>query len=692
MASARTGANAEITSLSGLPFAEFVPVGSVIFESANSFGNTVKARVYPADTGADYVDFRGTQLYTPAGEATTHGLLSGLNSDDHIQYLLVDGTRAMSGALDMGNHTVSNMADGVALDDAVTLQQLQNAVTNTPATFAGFDDSGVLAPIPGWTFDDTTGTQIGAQNSLVVPNGVTDYTTLLISPTVSYTGLNNLQAIQMNPAIDQPVQSMTMFQSYGYGMSAPVNFTSFSSNPGFSGGVSNLTHFSIDGSVDATNMIGYNYFPSGDSTSETAFQASSSGNTTDYVGVSVAPSGTSTNFTAFNSTPLGNTVNYTGVNISPQNTGTNYMGVKVDGSSTYTNVTGVEVDLSNITSPNRKTGLSINDGVLQQNVSFTTTSNIPTLVDSCNLLRPTFTVESGSPITGTDVLMNNLAGFIQIDDNHSGSPLSLGISSVGFVSQLSGSVSAVADTVSMLTAGFAVDTGSTGGTIDEAHIIRGVTLSFGGTLTINNLYGFRLDSSFGNVATNTWGISVEDPNAENYLAKSLVIGGSGKITNDGDIALEIQDPKMVVVGQVTAAQRNAFNSFAGAIVFDLDDGKLYYNDSSNWVRVGLPTGDIDQTTSTAFDNTVTPTATGIMFSNAVVRGFEAQVSITRNSTYAEYTLKGIQKGSSWEMSQDYIGDDTGVVFSIDTSGNVLYTSSSTGFDATLSYRAESTLI
>jgi len=60
-ASARIGANVEISSLSGMPFAEFVPIGSVIFESANSFGNAIKARVYPTDTGADYVDFRGTQ-------------------------------------------------------------------------------------------------------------------------------------------------------------------------------------------------------------------------------------------------------------------------------------------------------------------------------------------------------------------------------------------------------------------------------------------------------------------------------------------------------------------------------------------------------------------------------------------------------------------------------------------------------
>lgn len=82
---ARIAASSEITSLSGLPFAEFVALGSVVFESTSTFTNTPKAAIRSVN-GGNYVDFRGTQLYTPAGEATTHSLLSGLAGDDHIQY------------------------------------------------------------------------------------------------------------------------------------------------------------------------------------------------------------------------------------------------------------------------------------------------------------------------------------------------------------------------------------------------------------------------------------------------------------------------------------------------------------------------------------------------------------------------------------------------------------------------------
>lgn len=82
---ARLAASSEITSLSGLPFAEFVALGSVVFQSADAFTNTPKAAVVSVN-GGNYVDFRGTQLYTAAGVATSHNLLSGLAGDDHIQY------------------------------------------------------------------------------------------------------------------------------------------------------------------------------------------------------------------------------------------------------------------------------------------------------------------------------------------------------------------------------------------------------------------------------------------------------------------------------------------------------------------------------------------------------------------------------------------------------------------------------
>jgi hypothetical protein len=41
--------------------------------------------------------------------SSSHSNLIGLDSDDHTQYLLVDGTRPMSNSLDMGNNTITNV-------------------------------------------------------------------------------------------------------------------------------------------------------------------------------------------------------------------------------------------------------------------------------------------------------------------------------------------------------------------------------------------------------------------------------------------------------------------------------------------------------------------------------------------------------------------------------------------------------
>jgi len=57
---ARTGADTELQTLSDLPFAEFTPLGCVIFETSSAYTNAVKARIVSTDTGANYVDKRAT--------------------------------------------------------------------------------------------------------------------------------------------------------------------------------------------------------------------------------------------------------------------------------------------------------------------------------------------------------------------------------------------------------------------------------------------------------------------------------------------------------------------------------------------------------------------------------------------------------------------------------------------------------
>jgi len=153
VSAARLAANSEITALSGLPFAEFVPIGSVVFETAAAFTNTPKAIVRSVD-GDDYVDFRGTQLYTPAGTATTHSLLSGLSSDDHLQYLLVDGSRAVDGDLTLSNEHKLRLSEATANGlSAVELKAPASLAANVtltlPNALPSVSDSALVSDVSG---------------------------------------------------------------------------------------------------------------------------------------------------------------------------------------------------------------------------------------------------------------------------------------------------------------------------------------------------------------------------------------------------------------------------------------------------------------------------------------------------------------------------------------------------------------
>lgn len=81
----------------------------------------------------DTVDFYVTQN-SPSDEAiislrnrtdiTDHGQLTGLGDDDHPQYILVDGTRAFTGAQSMGGNRLTNVGAPTADSDAARLQDI----------------------------------------------------------------------------------------------------------------------------------------------------------------------------------------------------------------------------------------------------------------------------------------------------------------------------------------------------------------------------------------------------------------------------------------------------------------------------------------------------------------------------------------------------------------------------------------
>jgi hypothetical protein len=57
---ARANVGLELQGFTGLPFAEFTPLGSVIYETNSTYSNTPKARVVSVSSGVNYADLRAS--------------------------------------------------------------------------------------------------------------------------------------------------------------------------------------------------------------------------------------------------------------------------------------------------------------------------------------------------------------------------------------------------------------------------------------------------------------------------------------------------------------------------------------------------------------------------------------------------------------------------------------------------------
>lgn len=186
---ARVGANTEINSLitTGLPFQEFVIVGTIIYQTGNTKTNTWKASIELTDEGADYVDWRDTEL-SPGVALTSHsnltdidltnshpasaisadptnfdGILSGTDTDVQTALETIDDHTHAFSEITSTPTTLS----GYGITDAYTQTQLQgdgtaqvhwNNIASTPTTVAGYGITDAMTT--AHAANAITGTQI----------------------------------------------------------------------------------------------------------------------------------------------------------------------------------------------------------------------------------------------------------------------------------------------------------------------------------------------------------------------------------------------------------------------------------------------------------------------------------------------------------------------------------------------------
>ena len=162
MGLAQDGAAAELNALvtAGLPMPEFMPLGSVIFQTGN-FANTPKARIRPTEAGDDYVDWR-FQALSPASPAGDHGALSGLTDPDHPLTALQQSSASTNQAVVWNGSTwvADAVVNSVVAGTGISLSGSSGDVTVTcDLTWTE------LANKPTFVNDVTAGSNINIDNT-----------------------------------------------------------------------------------------------------------------------------------------------------------------------------------------------------------------------------------------------------------------------------------------------------------------------------------------------------------------------------------------------------------------------------------------------------------------------------------------------------------------------------------------------
>jgi hypothetical protein len=93
-AEVNAAAKTEIASLTGLPFAEFVPIATVIYEARDAYTNPVNARVVSTTEGGDYIDWRisgslNASSSTAVPSNVVKGYFSSINTTANTPYSFV---------------------------------------------------------------------------------------------------------------------------------------------------------------------------------------------------------------------------------------------------------------------------------------------------------------------------------------------------------------------------------------------------------------------------------------------------------------------------------------------------------------------------------------------------------------------------------------------------------------------------
>jgi hypothetical protein len=400
--------------------------------------------------------------------------------------------------------------------------------------------------------------------------------------------LDQLELLALNTYVDQgySIQNfygITLNQNFDAGslMHGFGNVTQISSNPVFrQTGVQNIHGIDLYAQVYSAVSGGVNLFTG----SYNQF-----GSSAYWVEAQMG-----SNFRSGSSTP-----DYKGVNISPSfdagstNGNLTLLNVSPNGNVAATSAAGLMINMDNVTSSTgyggngRTIGIQASGGYINTFYSTSTQSGI--FVDLINAHILNLKINSGQPITNTEVLMNGIIGLIEAHDDIGIGPLGFGIAKIIAGGQLTVDSGKTVSSISEFISGCSVSPQvGDGGTVSNYYGFRheGI-IPFGGNLNVTNLYGFfqGANASSGFSVPNAWGVHIADANAENFFKKSLVVGGTSGKVSDAGYSIKIADKKAFKWTPMTTAERDALfaTPSEGTEIYNLTTHTKQVYNGSAWI-------------------------------------------------------------------------------------------------------------
>lgn len=305
--------------------------------------------------------------------------------------------------------------------------------------------------------------------------------------------------------------------------------------------------------------------------------------------------GSYTGISMYNNSGTTITSNMTGMVISDSSASDGKNGISINlGGTTSSNVSGISVNVSGVTGfTQQPVGVDINGGALQVQSPYDTATLTPAGAFGNNSLGGQFHIASGHPVSGAFGFGNNLGITLVAEDDMAADLFlgsdSLGFSVNGFVNQIAVASGKTVDTLNYMAAGGSFPAPSTGGTVTNLSMFRALgLLPGGGTLNIGKMYGFRADPTLCAASpTNCWGMWSGSTDADNYLAKNLIVGGTTGLPTNASVGVEIQGTTAsLLLSRMTTTQKNALTAVNGMMVYDttLDEFDCYA--AGSWAACG----------------------------------------------------------------------------------------------------------